>query len=554
MELRPYQEEAIHAVESALSRGIRRQLIQLPTGCGKTVIFCSVLSQMNLPCMVIAHRQELLSQAKETALKWKSTQNPKIYGEEPIADSSLLISSIQLATQPKRLEFLKQFSPKVIVFDEAHHAPASSYRLLLDELDFDSNGVLLLGVSATPTRLDGLGMNNVFTDLVYSKNIVDMIELGYLCPVKADLIRTGIDLSQFDDKPLFYKDKTTLPESYDHGAAQEKDLNDKAVAAAIDTDRRNEIIVKSYIERCCDRKHTMAFCADVNHSISLAKMFEAHGVPAKASFGSMSQETRSENLQLFRDGKIKVLTNCNLYTEGFDFPALDCILMTRPTKSKALYTQCVGRGTRKYPGKNDCYVLDFRDDIKALICTFADMDDRPKRENPYEEKDPDAEEQVSQKEVKKSDGTVYYQDLDLFQNVSEKQRLPVTQLQINQLTKAYPNRTFDFESMKRKEASELIGNLQPTSAQNWLLKNKKYPKIDSLTKWDASKIIAKIKEGKEFCPTCGGFAYNNQSEWCDDCDYENESSLQYSELCKNCGENIVEEYEIYCYNCNYLLD
>lgn len=553
MELRPYQEEAIHAVESALSRGIRRQLIQLPTGCGKTVVFCSVLSQMNLPCMVIAHRQELLSQAKETALKWKSTQNPKIYGEEPVSDSSMLISSIQLATQPKRLEFLKQFSPKVIIFDEAHHAPAPSYGKLLEELSFDSNGILLLGVTATPTRLDGLGMHNSFQELVYSKTIIDMIELGYLCPFKAELVQTGVDASSLDEGlAKAYHQKQILTDMYDHGERKENDdFNEKKLASVLDTDKRNSLIVKAYMEKCQDRKHTIAFCINVQHSINLAAKFKELGVPALASYGSLSTEDRKENLDRFRNGEIKVLTNCNLYTEGFDFPPIDCILMTRPTKSKALYTQSIGRGTRKYPGKEDCYVLDFRDKMKSMIVTFADMDDRPKQENPFPDKqhegahDNQSNEYKDPPSSKTSDGKLYFSELDLFKNTPQWHRMPPTQKLINQLTKAYPNKTFDFESMNRKEAFEMVSQLQPTTAQIWLLKNKKYPKIDSLTKWDASKIIGKIKEGKEFCPTCGSFDY--KEEWCNTCDFEDEPPFEYSD-CACCGGE-CEYNELYCNIC-----
>lgn len=596
MELRPYQEEAIQAVHSSLKRNITRQLIHLPTGCGKTVLFCSLLDDLRLRGIVIAHRDELLSQSKETALKCKSVNTPFILGKEQPTNSHTIISSIQTAIQPKRLEYLREFDPEVIVIDEAHHAVAPSYIKLLLELgfinsqklqahsqergmtlfesyleittgikkkkeDFDpefySQKTLILGLTATPTRADGYGLGRLFEDCIYTKNLFDMIELGYLCPIKSMQVKTGI---KFDWRPQteYYEHKTILPSASDQGARDEQDLTEKHLAAVAICNERNELIIKSYLEHCKDRNHTLVFCCNVEHATSLADMFNKNGIPASASFGSMKEDERKQNLDDFASGKIKVLTNCNLYTEGFDCPQVDCILMARPTKSSALYTQCIGRGTRKHAGKEDCLILDYRDDVAAVVCTFSTLDDRKKKtvNEKFLKKNEESEdgflpqEQPEQAKVE-SDGTLHYKELNL-NNSPSWYRLPVTQHQINCISRYYKECTFDFEAMTRKQASELISKIENineiTPKQKSLLKWKKYPQYDTLDKKKASKVIEKIQQGKPFCPICGSFSFDLENEfcyWCDTCDSEEQHYVD----CQCCGRE-CEYNELYCITCS----
>ena len=197
---------------------------------------------------------------------------------------------------------------------------------VLRELGFlnEDPNKLLVGVTATPKRGDGVGLGGVFEEIVFERSINTMIRAGYLSPLIGKQIFTKIELGGV---------------AVSHG-----DFVASELSRMVNTPDRNRLILDNYLKYASDRKKALAFCADVQHAKDLAATFVSHGgITAKAVYGSMEAEEREQVLEEFTAGKIQILCNCNLLTEGFDEPSIDCILLARPTKSTALFTQMIGR-------------------------------------------------------------------------------------------------------------------------------------------------------------------------------------------------------------------
>lgn len=227
------------------------------------------------------------------------------------------------------------FANEMLV-SNCHHAIANSYQRIYDHLGIHS-GQLHLGVTATPNRMDKIGLGSVFQKVVYEKNILDMIRMGYLCDLQCKQIRTQIDISNV----------RTRGGDYDiHG-----------LSPLINTQNANELIVESWQEHASDRK-TLAFTVDVSHAQQLCQAFRQEEIEAEAVWGDMPLDKRRAILRDYANGNIQVIINCAVLTEGYDNPQIDCILMARPTKSTSLYCQMIGRGTRIFPGKKNCLILD----------------------------------------------------------------------------------------------------------------------------------------------------------------------------------------------------
>lgn len=342
-----YQQEALQAVIAEFQANVHRQLICLPTGTGKTIIMAAIAKYFNKRTLILAHREELIRQAKDKIrLYWKRADIGIVKAECNEIDHHIVIGSVPTCSRPNRLEQLKEQHFEVMIIDEAHHAAADTYQRIIDELGFKDINKLLIGVTATPDRNDDKGLLDIFEKIVFSKSIATMIEAGYLAPVHGRKILTTCSL----------KNVKTFSGDFAVGA----------LSRAVNIPDRNMLIVDKYIEHAKERK-AIAFCADVKHARDLASAFNSKGIRAEAVWGAMPAEQRIKVLRNLKKGKISVATTCNVLTEGFDEPSIDCILMCRPTKSKSLYIQAVGRGLRKNgPLKNDCLVLDFSDTYHNL--------------------------------------------------------------------------------------------------------------------------------------------------------------------------------------------
>lgn len=338
MQLRPYQQEALQAIDNAKNKGVRRQLVVIPTGGGKTVVFAELPKKYGRT-LVLAHREELLHQAKEK-IEWA---NPELevaieQGQNYAGRADIVVASVPtLGRQDsKRLEAYERDYFECVVIDEAHHAAAPSYGRILDHF----GDALRIGVTATPQRGDRTRLTDVFDEIVYFKSISDLITEGYLSGLVGYRIPTDVSL--------------------DGITVRNGDYAEAELAAAVNIEPRNKLILESY-QRLAKDKKCVVFCADVAHADAVAAVFNTAGIPAASILGTTDRELRAQILADFKSGRIKVLTNCMVLTEGFDEPSIEAIITARPTKSDLLFTQIVGRGTRLFPGKPHCLVIDMAD-------------------------------------------------------------------------------------------------------------------------------------------------------------------------------------------------
>jgi superfamily II DNA or RNA helicase len=335
--------------------GATRQIVNLPTGTGKTPTAAMIIRDFRRKTLFLAHRDELLNQAVEKIGLVIPSPDVGIFKakERDGLNREICVASVQTAA--RHTDLLKNKDFKLCVCDECHHATADSYVKVFDELGFMDGDPekLLIGFTATAFRGDGGALGDVFEEITFERSILAMIKAGYLCDVQGVKIQTGTDLGGV---------RTRL------GDFLAGDLSE-----AIDTPERNQLIADAYIEHARDRK-AIVFCVDVQHAQNVAETLRNNGIPCKAVYGEMGSDERRKTLADFNSGDIRALANCNLLTEGWDSPDLGAVLMARPTKSRVLYIQCVGRGLRTAPGKEDCLLLDFVDiSDKHNICSFGTL-------------------------------------------------------------------------------------------------------------------------------------------------------------------------------------
>lgn len=363
--LRPYQLEAVEAVIAARKRGLRRMLVALPTGAGKTVIFAELIRRARREVLVLAHRDELLVQARqkiEAALRSTGDRRRVEIERGEIRASSaakVVVASIRSLHEGRIGRVLAGRELGLVIYDECHHAVADSNRAVLERIGVfgaDWPGTLV-GFTATTRRADGRALSEVFEEIVAQRSLEQMIAGGYLRPLRGLRVETQACL---DAVPL--------------GASGE-DFDEEALAAAIDVETRNQLVARSILELCRDRR-TIAFCVGVRHAEHLCAALNRVGVRAALVHGEMPKDARARTLARFRRGEFQAITNVGVLTEGFDDPGVSAIAMVRPTRSEALYLQCVGRGMRIDPSARDCLVVDFVDLSKLEIVTTATLEGR----------------------------------------------------------------------------------------------------------------------------------------------------------------------------------
>lgn len=374
LKLRPYQEECLKTIKNKFSQGVSRQLVHLPTAAGKTVIFSNLIQQLNRKTLVLAHTCELLDQAKDKIeMIAPGIEVGIVNADSKEFNNPVVVSSIQSARQPETLAELQKQGFSLCIYDEAHRAAALSPRHILSSLGFlESPENLLVGFSATPFRTDNKGLGEVFDEVVYKKTIKDLIALGFLCKPVGIKITTDLDLSTV---------KT-----------EDGDFVTTSLASVMNTPQMNELVVNAYIEQASNRK-TVCFAVNISHAKSLAEAFRSRGITSEAIYGELPSHERENLLKRFQNGNISILTNCQILTEGWDCPEVDCVLVAKPTQSKGLYQQMCGRGLRLFPNKKDCLILDFGSKTHSLCGMASLVGDA---ESDEEEKQERAEDKMSE--------------------------------------------------------------------------------------------------------------------------------------------------------------
>lgn len=345
---RPYQTQAKNAITTEYDKGVRKLLLQMATGTGKTVVFADMVEtfKTRLPgqMMVLAHTEELVKQNEKKLREVNPTLKVGREMAGEYADPNCDIFSASVATTgrqgTKRNERLNWNSIDKLVIDEAHHSPADAYGRVIDLVGINSPGSskLLVGVTATAQRPDGKALSEVFDKVAYVYGMRQAIQEGWLVRVRGYRVSTDT--------------------SVDDISVSSGDFSVNKLATAINTEPRNRQVVESWAKLAGSRK-TLVFCADIDHSKAMAEEFKKSGITAEAVWGDDPQ--REEKLEAYRAGKIQVICNCAVLVEGYDDPSIACVVLARPTTSPVLFSQMVGRGTRLAEGKTDLIVIDVVD-------------------------------------------------------------------------------------------------------------------------------------------------------------------------------------------------
>ena len=343
-QLRDYQHEIIQQVFCHWGRGEQRTLVQLPTGGGKTIIFCALaleFTKKSEPILVIAHRSELITQAV-SKLETVAGRPVGIIqaGHQPKPDALLQVASIQtlIRRQPPRAS--------LIIFDEAHHCHSKTYATVFKH--YAEQGSYILGFTATPMRTDGRGLRWLysatpgFQSLITGPDVNQLIAKDYLVPFKlyapARIIRASAASL-----------KTTAG-----------DYNQAELEKLV----RKTLLVGDVIEtwkKYAPKRRTVLFAVSVDHSKELASAFQSAGIRAAHLDGETPMPKRLSILAEFASGNILVLCQHSIVTEGVDIPLIEAIQFTRPTKSLTIWFQAIGRSLRPAPGKTHAVIIDHTD-------------------------------------------------------------------------------------------------------------------------------------------------------------------------------------------------
>lgn len=329
--LRDYQSDLVGAVRDSYRARKKSPLVVSPTGSGKTVMFAYIAdgtSKKGNKVLILVHRQELVDQTAKTLGAFQVPHGIIAAGRTPDRTHRVQIASVQ--TVVRRLEF---FKPDLIIIDEAHHGTAGSWRKVID----GNPQARILGVTATPERLDGRGLGEVFDELIRGPEVADLIEQGHLC------------------RPKYYAPPTVADLS--HIAKTAGDYNRGELAAAMDKSAITGDAVDHY-RRICPGVPAVAFCASIAHAEHVAQQFEAAGFKAATLDGTLDRDQRRDRVIALGERRIHVLTSCEIINEGFDLPIVTAAILLRPTMSLGLHLQQIGRVLRPAPGKTHSVILD----------------------------------------------------------------------------------------------------------------------------------------------------------------------------------------------------
>ncbi len=348
-ELRDYQEAAERHVLESLARGSRSLYFALPTGTGKAVILAALardLSDRGERVLVVAHREELIHQLAAQITPWVPDPVGVVMAARDELGRAVSVGSIQTLRKP-RLDRLIASSPApvgALLIDEAHHITArNSYATLIERLREHNPRLAVIGCTATPYRSDREVMQTVLPFCAFERTIEDMQEAGWLAPLRQKRVRVPMRLAHL----LASSSMGSGEPDYAVGALELEAMRPEVLQALV------EGTVKHIGARVA-----LAFAVDVAHARALADAYGRAGIAAAAVWGEMPHADRVRTLADWRAGRLQLVANCGILTEGFDYPDIACLVMARPTRSLVLYTQMIGRGTRLAEGKPYCMVLE----------------------------------------------------------------------------------------------------------------------------------------------------------------------------------------------------
>ncbi|SFB94812.1 DEAD/DEAH box helicase [Tropicimonas isoalkanivorans] len=353
--LRPYQQAAITAIYGYFQTHTGNPLVVIPTAGGKSLVMASFIEGVlkawpDQRILIVTHVRELIAQNHAEMIGLWPEAPAGIYSAglgKREAQARILFAGIQ-SIHRRAAEI---GHTDLVLIDEAHLIPGKSstmYRRFLDALKAINPALKVIGLTATPFRLDcGMlheGQNALFTDIAYEAPVRELIDAGYLSPLVSKQPATRLDVSKVGTRA--------------------GDFIARDLAAAVDQDAITRAAVTEIIEHGRDRKSWLAFCSGVEHARHVAEEFGRQGISCRTIFGDTPKDERDAILAAFKRGEIRALASMGVLTTGFNAPGVDLIALLRPTQSAGLYVQMVGRGTRLAPGKENCLVLDFAGNVR----------------------------------------------------------------------------------------------------------------------------------------------------------------------------------------------
>lgn len=345
IELRDYQQEAIDNLKKMREDGKTIALLYHATGVGKTITAATDAKAVGGRTLFLVNALKLASQAKETFAKvWPEATLGEYTGSQKDITQTVIFATVQSISKD-----LEKFSPTdfdYLIVDECHHAAANTYQKIFTYF----HPKFILGLTATPERSDGEDMLELFQNVAHKMDLKTAVERGVLVPIRCIRVKTNIDLTDVRINGIKYNSQ---------------DLESKLFIP-----ERNQLIVDTYL-KYVNGKKTVIFCASVDHAAEIAKLLRDNGVKAEAVSGRDRVEVREKILKDYETGSTNVLCACDLLNEGWDSPHTTVLFMARPTMSKTIYLQQLGRGTRRCPGKEDLLVVDFVDNANMFNMPYS---------------------------------------------------------------------------------------------------------------------------------------------------------------------------------------
>jgi len=353
--LRPYQNAAISSIYGYFQTNTGNPLVVIPTAGGKSLVMAAFIEGVlkawpDQRILIVTHVRELIAQNHAEMIGLWPDAPAGIYSAglgKREAQARILFAGIQSIHRRAR----EIGHTDLVLIDEAHLIPGKSstmYRRFLDALSAINPALKVIGLTATPFRLDsGMlheGKNALFTDIAYEAPVRDLIDEGYLSPLVSKQPTTRLDVSKVGTRA--------------------GDFIARDLAAAVDQEATTRAAVTEIIDYGKDRKSWLAFCSGVDHACHVAEEFGRQGITCQTIFGDTPKDERDAIIAAFKRGEIRALASMGVLTTGFNAPAVDLIALLRPTQSAGLYVQMVGRGTRLAPGKENCLVLDFAGNVR----------------------------------------------------------------------------------------------------------------------------------------------------------------------------------------------
>lgn len=369
-EPRAWQVGAVEAARAWFSAGHRSAIISAATGTGKGTVIAA-LAQMSAVkgrrCLIVTWRDELVADLEERVKALPGHADVGVVQQKRNEWLNPIVVASAASCTKKRLVHVGRVD--LLITDEAHHSTCATARRLYAAVEESFPNWKHLGMTATPFRSAAKGktsgLGTIFEGVVFEHGIADAIDAGDLVPLKAYNVSTDVNLGEVE--------------------TWGGDFEAESLAKVIDCDARNRIVVEQYQARC-ERRPTLVFAATIEHAKHLAAMFLSHGVEAEAAWGDMPPKDRKRVVESFKGGRLPVVVSVDLIREGFDAPNAGAILKARPTQSRLVFVQMVGRGLRTAPEKRDCIFVDFVDNGCELdLATVADLSEAKEQQTrPWE--------------------------------------------------------------------------------------------------------------------------------------------------------------------------